>query len=120
MKYLYLILALLFISFAIVQYNDPDPHIWVAYYLGVAAFCFVAFLDRSFPRLLFIFIVLTWLWAFSYIPATLEWFREGSPSITDSMKAETPFIENMREFLGLALCGFVLIGLYRRHRKARV
>lgn len=28
-----IIMALVFIAFAVVQYNDPDPHIWIPIYL---------------------------------------------------------------------------------------
>lgn len=44
MKILNLILTILFILFAAVQYNDPDPIHWMALYLFVAAVCgFAAF-----------------------------------------------------------------------------
>ena len=46
MKNLYLILGLLFVSFAAVQYNDPDPYIWAPYYLLVAGACFLTYTNR--------------------------------------------------------------------------
>ncbi len=44
MRYVYIAVALLFLSFCAVQYNDPDPLLWIAIYgytavlTGLAAF----------------------------------------------------------------------------------
>ena len=50
MKNLYLILGLLFVSFAAVQYNDPDPYIWAPYYLLVAGACFLTYTKDVYKR----------------------------------------------------------------------
>ena len=44
------------------------------------------------------------LWMLTYSPDILDWINKGLPSITGSMKAESPFIEFVREFFGLLLC----------------
>jgi hypothetical protein len=116
MKNLYLILGLLFVSFAVVQYNDPDPYIWAPYYLFVAAACFLTYANRYNKLLTLVLIGITIIWASSYIPNVVEWFQEGRPGITSAMKAETPYIENMREFLGLVM-SLVVLGFIHQKNK---
>lgn len=42
MRYVNIALGLLMVAFAAVQYNDPDPHVWVPIYLVAAAWAFAA------------------------------------------------------------------------------
>ena len=42
MKLFNYLFVLIFISFAAVQYNDPDPYLWIPIYLYPAALCFLA------------------------------------------------------------------------------
>ncbi|MBK6390759.1 MAG: transmembrane 220 family protein [Saprospiraceae bacterium] len=104
MKYIYLVLALMFVLFALVQYNDPDPYIWAPYYLLIAAICFIQFRQRKYPWLVWSALLLTIAWSAFYIPDVIDYFKMGEPNIASEMKATTPYIENMREFLGLVIC----------------
>jgi len=58
-------------------------------------------------------VILYGVWMTSYTPELMDWLNEGMPSITGSMQAESPFIEFVREFFGLALC-FVTSYVYLR------
>jgi len=49
-----------------------------------------------------------------YLPDFITWLNTGMASITDSMKAASPYIELVREFLGLVLVFFTLWWLYRK------
>lgn len=96
----------------VVQLNDPDPWAWIALYGLTAAACtFSAFrpLDRRLV-LLGLVVILTWMAILA--PAFMDWLEQGMPSIGDEMKASHPYIEQVREFLGLLLCGGILIFLY--------
>lgn len=42
MRYVLILLGLLMTAFAAVQYNDPDPYVWVPIYLVSAAWAFAA------------------------------------------------------------------------------
>jgi len=59
------------------------------------------------------------LWVLTYIPDVVNWFSQGTPSITGSMKAESPFIEFVREFFGLLLCLGACIYYARKERRER-
>lgn len=108
MKNTYLGLSILFLSFAALQYNDPDPFIWGTYYVLIAVICFFIFRGKYIKWITIAALTGSCIWAISYLPGVLEWFAQGRPNIAGAMKAETPYIENMREFLGLCICILVL------------
>ena len=75
------IFSLLFTSLAIVQFNDPDPLVWVLLYGLVAVFFALAALGRLPRRVAQAAFVLILAWAATYIPAFLDWLQMGAPSI---------------------------------------
>ncbi len=103
-----IILTILFIVFAIVQYNDPDPWLWIGIYLFMTIMSGLAASNR-FPSwvlrggMLGCIIGLAML-----LPDFIDWLSTGAESITQSMKAEEPHIELTREFLGLLFCTMTL------------
>ncbi len=97
------IIALLFASFAIVQYNDPDPWLWMLFYAFAALLSLMAVFGQFNKWLLLAGILASLLWMATLVPGVIDWFQKGMPSIAGSMKAESPHIEWMREFLGLFL-----------------
>ena len=99
MKILNSVLAVMFILFAAVQYNDPDPYIWMPIYLLPAAVCGFAAVGRVFDRRVILAgMVVLGIYAISYLPDFFNWIKMGMPSIVQTMKAETPFVELTREF----------------------
>ena len=108
-----IIIGILFLVFAAVQYNDPDPWIWILAYAVVGGICLW---DVQYSISKPIIFGLTILFAIAtawYIPLLMNWFEEGMPSIIGEMKAATPHIEWMREFLGLLLCTLTLFWIAR-------
>ena len=99
MKIFNIILAILFLLFAAVQFNDSPGDIlfWVIVY-GLAVVVFEMF--RKFPSFAL-------------------WVSDGMPSIIEEMQASSPYIELAREYLGLCLCLAVLIFQYVRYAKLR-
>lgn len=43
------------------------------------------------------------------LPGALDWIQDGMPSIVESMKASSPYIELVREFLGLGIALLVIL-----------
>jgi hypothetical protein len=54
------------------------------------------------------------------LPDFFYWIKLGMPTITGQMKAESPHIELMREFLGFVISGLTYFFYYRAHRKAKI
>jgi hypothetical protein len=102
-------IATIFFLFGIVQYNDPDFYKWLPAYFIIASVP-IMYAKYAFPEKTVIALTVIWaIWLGFYIPDIMEWFNQGMPSITGSMKAESPFIELAREFFGLLLCFVTLI-----------
>ncbi len=119
MKYLNLFLGLLFLVFAAVQYNDPDPWSWMAIYLLVAWVCIFAAFGKYHRYVLWGILAINTVWMLLCLPDFMEWIKMGSPDIASEMKATTPYIENTREFLGLFICWVVLLWHTLQERKLR-
>jgi hypothetical protein len=105
---IHIILAILFILFAVVQYNDPDPYIWIPIYGSVAAVCILNHQKKFYPPIILAILGGLSIYWMTYLPSFIQWFTDGMPSIASTMKAETPFIELIREFLGLLLAMLTL------------
>ena len=95
------------------QYNDPDPYIWMPIYLFTALLCFLA-LKRKFNPVLYVIGILVYSVYAAYLffqeDGVLSWIQQHhSESIVESMKATKPWIEDTREFFGLLILIVVLV-----------
>lgn len=108
MKYVHLVIALLFLLFAFWQLNDEDWPIWVAMYGTVALVAgWTAFTTP--PRwLVYAGLAASLIWMFTLLPDLIVWIQEGMPTIAGQMKAESPHIELTREFFGLMISSLTL------------
>lgn len=111
-KLLCLLFALIFGSFAWMNLNDPDPLFWVLAYSATAAlFAFAAF-GRADRRIIGWFAVALFIWMCTMIGGMVDWYHLGMPSITEEMQATEPYIEVVREFLGLLIAVVSLAFLF--------
>jgi len=116
-KNIYFIISGLFLGFAIVQWNDPDPVIWMIFY-GVMSLIYILLaLGKRFAFYLSVLMLITCIINMGFIlPEIIKWIKDGMPSIVQSMKATIPSIEYTREFLGLLLCLIACIWVIRVHK----
>ncbi len=124
MKVFNWIFFLLFVLFAALQYNDPDPYLWMPIYLYAAALCWMATRGK-FPRTAYhIGFAVYGLYAFYKAfdeNGLVDWIRRHhAENIAGTMKAETPWVEETREFFGLVIIIIVLAVNYywMRRRKS--
>lgn len=115
-KHLGLIFAILFFLFAALQYNDPDPWIWIVIYGVVAMASFFQWIGKISDKVLLLLSVGFFAATLSYAPEIVRWAEKGFPNIAGEMKAEDPHIELVRETLGLAIACASLFYLYRISR----
>jgi hypothetical protein len=104
--------AIVFILFALVQWNDPDPLIWILMYLCVAAIPIMKLLGKRIKYYEYGLFLLLMIGLATYLPSIYQWLQDGMPSITTEMKADTPYVEWVREALGL-LISVVAVVLYQ-------
>ena len=116
MKYLFLGLSIVFVLFALVQLNDPDPFIWVAAYLLTALFSFLAFREKYYLIPTLIFAILCIVWAIILFPSSFsDWWQLEEEA--KSLKMKMPGIEEARESMGLIICAISLVIIWIKGRK---
>ncbi len=111
MKILNLVLAAMFLVFAFLQLNDPDPVVWISIYGAMAVVCVLAAFGR---RYVLAYIILAVIYiAYSTIDwqSIGRWFRSDDKAMLfdNVAKMQNLYIEESREFLGLMICLAVLI-----------
>ncbi|MES1216750.1 MAG: transmembrane 220 family protein [Bacteroidota bacterium] len=124
MKIFNIFFCLVFILFAALQYNDPDPYLWMPIYLYTSVLCWLAFKNKFYPRAYWIGIILYAAYAIYKVfdqNGLLDWIeKHNAENIAETMKAQKPWIEESREFFGLLiLIGVLVINLIYAKRKSR-
>lgn len=115
-----IIIAIVFVVFAVVQWNDPDPWLWMLIYIYVAlSIILFVFTDKSSLWLL-VGILFCLVLSINYVPDVLQWVEDGMPSIVASMKAESKYIELVREFFGTILALVTFSFYYYIDRRKRI
>lgn len=120
MKYLSIFFAIMFLAFAALQVNDPDPILWILIYGIMAVISVMGIFNFYNSKLLIGLAILFLVYMVILFPGVAEWFRQDDKSVLfdDVMKMEYPYIEESREFLGLLICQIVLaIYLFRAFRR---
>lgn len=106
----------LFLLFAGLQYNDPDPYLWIPIYLYAAFFSYQAAIGK-YHRKSYAFGIIFYLCYAVYLFFTkdgvADWMNvHHSESLVQTMKAEKPWIEDTREFGGLMILIAVMLTNY--------
>ena len=113
MKIFNILFCILFLISAGLQYNDPDPYIWIPIYLYGAILCWFAFRGKFYPKAYLFGIVIFAGYALYFFfteNGVLDWIQKhDAENIAASMKASTPWIEDTREFFGLVILIVVLL-----------
>lgn len=106
------IFLLLFVVSAVLQYNDPDPLLWIAIYLYAALQCLLALINKFNLAMVISGIVVYGIYAvylFFTNDGVADWLgKHHAQSIAGSMQASNPWVENTREFFGLIIIISVL------------
>ena len=107
MKTFNLVFAILFVLFAALQYNDPDPYIWIPIYIVSAFVCFQTYKGKfdQFSHWIIVAFCLIYAVRLMIDPnGVIAWFKEhDAENLVQSMKATKPWIEQTREFGGLLI-----------------
>lgn len=118
-KMIHAVIAALFVVFAFVQLNDPDPERWVTVYLMVAGLSLLHGFWKPLPYVTFALMCLCLFWAVTLVPNMLEWFNSSDKSeMLGQMMDNKPYIEGTRELGGLLIASGALFYLWRSSRKA--
>jgi hypothetical protein len=113
MKALNIFFIVIFIISAALQYNDPDPYVWMPIYLYGAWLCYQA-VKGKYNQVLYIIGLIGYggygIGLLFHKTGVLDWAEEHhAESIVQSMEATKPWIEETREFFGLLILIVALI-----------
>jgi hypothetical protein len=95
------LMCVLFIFSAIVQFNDPDPWVWIPVYLAAAAMCIWELLGRTRWYVPIGLVVLTVIWAGTIAPRVLG--KVGFLEMFSAWEMKNIGIEEEREMYGLLI-----------------
>ncbi|HCN82951.1 MAG TPA: hypothetical protein DIT07_04925 [Sphingobacteriaceae bacterium] len=113
--------CILFIIFAGLQYNDPDPYIWMPIYLYTSVLCYLAAQKKIVPVAYIFGITVFAIYAIYLLfdkTGVIDWAKDHqAENIVQTMKATKPWIEETREFFGLLILIIVLTINYISLRK---
>jgi len=124
MKIFNILFCILFLISAGLQYNDPDPYIWIPIYLYGAILCWLAFRGKYYTMAYLAGIVIFAGYALYFFfteNGVLDWIQKhDAENIAATMKASTPWIEETREFFGLLILIIVLLVnlIYAKKKKS--
>lgn len=119
MKIFNYIFTFIFIVFAVLQYNDPDPYVWIPIYLYPAFLCFQEARNKKVLKELyqigFIGFVPYAIYKMFDTNGIIDWIKfHNASSIASTMKAATPWVEESREFFGLFIILFAMAVNYKK------
>ncbi len=113
-------LSLIFLLFAFVQLNDPDPVIWFSIYLLTAALCTLSIFRKIPLVLLYGFGLVLLFYAATHLEYALEWMMsDNKGELFGEMQEDKHYLEGTREFLGLLIAIFAVIHLIFYNRKSQ-
>ena len=102
MRVFTIVLGVIFLSFSVMQLNDPDVLLWVGIYMIPATASFVFTYRKQNPYLHLGLALIYIIGAIALFPPSIgEWIRAEEES---SFGMKLPMIEEVRESMGLFLC----------------
>jgi hypothetical protein len=112
MKVINFFLAFMFLVFAFVQVNDPDPLLWILIYGNMAVLCVLAMFKMRFFYWIIASLAGYSIYAVLLAGSAWEWFLSPDRSLLfdDIAKMQNIYIEETREFLGLLIC--IVVAIY--------
>ncbi len=113
MKFFNIFFSVVFILFAVVQYNDPDAYLWIPIYLYPALLCYLKFAQKPISKMAywagFLVFGVYAIYKMFDTNGIIDWVQfHNASNIASTMKAEKPWIEESREFFGLLIILIVL------------
>lgn len=104
MRFINLILAILFLTFASLQVNHPNAVLWILIYGVMAVLCILAMFE-FYPKKIIISVgILYLLYAVYLFPGIKEWLHQRE-QVASFANVD---IKGNREFLSLIVCVLVL------------
>ena len=112
MKAIHFVFSALFLYFAYIQLNDPDPLYWIVIYTGTAAVALAMGLGKSSEFWTTILIGAVAAGMIVATPGLVDFIASGNIAAIGDMD-NAPFVKPAREFGGLLLALGLLLYYYK-------
>ena len=110
-KILHFLFSATLLVFASLQFNDPDPIVWVSFYAICALVPTLLLFNRFYRAIFWLAVTACAAQLILSAPGAYQYFLHmAQEPLMQGMNAEKPYIEECREFLG-ALIALALITL---------
>jgi len=111
--------ALILVSFAVLQLNDPDPMLWASFYFICALVPLLALFNKP-NRTVFWFAAALSIVAMGiYLRGAYTYYlHSNEEALMQSMNPAKPYIEEAREFLGSLIALFLIVISYQLQKKS--
>lgn len=114
------VLSLIFILFAVVQLNDPDPIIWFSIYLFTAVLCLLSIFRKLPQALLYGYGLVLIFYAAVHLEFAIQWIlSENKSELFGEMQKDKNYLEGTREFMGLLIVILTVVYLIVQNRKPK-
>lgn len=103
--------AVTLLAFAALQFNDPDPVIWVTFYCICATVPLLVLANKFIRPIFWLTLAICGIELFLTAPGAYNYYLHmDQEPLMQSMNPDKPYIEEAREFLG-ALIAFLLVSI---------
>lgn len=110
-KAIQLTFGITLLGFAGLQFNDPDPVIWVSFYVICALVPLLLVANKFYRPLFWLAVVICSIELINSAPGAYQYYLHmNEEPLMQGMNAQKPYIEECREFLGVLIAvGLVII-----------
>ncbi|HEU5075415.1 MAG TPA: transmembrane 220 family protein [Polyangiaceae bacterium] len=110
--------ALAFALAALLQYNDPDPYLWMPTYLAAVGCCVAFARGKLHPAVAYVLAGIACVWSLTLMPSVVR-HPPALAEVFGDVKMYAPGVEEARETGGLWLIAGWLFTLARASRRQR-
>ena len=108
----------MFITFAALQYNDPDPWAWIFMYMAFGLIAIFSASGRHNKWFTLAIALVSISWMVVLFPGLWQWItEEPADALLYGMSPDKMYIEESREFLGLFMGLGGLYYVFHQNRK---
>jgi hypothetical protein len=101
-RFSHLFIGILFLLFAIVQFNDPDPWAWILIYCFISIISILSALGKHSKWAAYLVLLVSMIWMVFLFPGLWQWItQEPFDALFGGMDPSRIHLEESREFLGL-------------------
>lgn len=104
LKVIYGLIGIVLLAFSALQFNDPDPLIWVSFYIICALVPLLLIANKFYRPMFWFAVVICSIELINSAPGAYQYYLHMTEEpLMQSMNPQKPYIEECREFLGVLI-----------------